>query len=315
MAYFEHEGCTLHYEEYGHGTPLILIHGLGSSSQDWELQIPVLARHYRLIVVDVRGHGRSDKPRERYSIEGFTYDLIALIEHLDLPPATLSAHLNVLRAAALVHDEREGRVIRVRANYLQMNGLIAYLTENCCNGVAACAPATQPAAQPAAHPVYSYAGEARFLLGQSMYKRGDAAGALIELERAFEARHDDNEVVPDFALDAPPVLTPVTDDAPGFALSANAPVAPPPADMLAFDLSDINLDLNDKTPAPPAMDAEPSGLGGLTAENPLETKLSLAEEFRAIGDLEGARSLAEEVLAEASGSLKTKASAFLADLS
>ena len=87
MAWFDHEGCSLHYEEYGHGTPLILIHGLGSSSQDWELQVPVLALHYRLIVVDVRGHGRSDKPSERYSIEGFTYDLIALIEHLDLPPA------------------------------------------------------------------------------------------------------------------------------------------------------------------------------------------------------------------------------------
>ena len=87
MAWFDHEGCSLHYEEYGHGTPLILIHGLGSSSQDWELQIPVLARHYRLIVVDVRGHGRSDKPRERYSIRGFTFDLLALIEHLDLPPA------------------------------------------------------------------------------------------------------------------------------------------------------------------------------------------------------------------------------------
>ncbi|WP_017255848.1 alpha/beta fold hydrolase [Pseudomonas tolaasii] len=87
MAWFDHEGCSLHYEEYGHGAPLILIHGLGSSSQDWELQIPVLARHYRLIVVNVRGHGRSDKPRERYSIQGFTFDLIALIEHLDLPPA------------------------------------------------------------------------------------------------------------------------------------------------------------------------------------------------------------------------------------
>lgn len=61
--------------------------------------------------------------------------------HLDLPPATLSAHLNVLRAAALVHDEREGRVIRVRANYLQMNALLAYLTENCCAGVAECGPA------------------------------------------------------------------------------------------------------------------------------------------------------------------------------
>ena len=65
----------------------------------------------------------------------------ALREQLDLPPATLSAHLNVLRAAALVRDEREGRVIRVRANYLQMNALIAYLTENCCAGAAACAPA------------------------------------------------------------------------------------------------------------------------------------------------------------------------------
>lgn len=63
-----------------------------------------------------------------------------LRERLDLPAATLSAHLNVLRAAALVHDQREGRVIRVRANYLQMNALLAYLTENCCAGTVACAP-------------------------------------------------------------------------------------------------------------------------------------------------------------------------------
>ena len=51
---------------------------------------------------------------------------------VDVPPATLTAHLNVLRAAGLVDDEREGRVIRVRANYLRMNALLAYLTENCC---------------------------------------------------------------------------------------------------------------------------------------------------------------------------------------
>ncbi len=64
-----------------------------------------------------------------------------LRELLGLAPATLTAHLNVLRAAALVHDQREGRVIRIRANYLQMNGLLAYLTENCCAGVAECGPA------------------------------------------------------------------------------------------------------------------------------------------------------------------------------
>lgn len=84
MAYFEHEGCNLHYEEYGHGTPLLLVHGLGSSTQDWEMQIPALSARYRVIVPDVRGHGRSDRPRERYSIAGFSADLIALIEHLNL---------------------------------------------------------------------------------------------------------------------------------------------------------------------------------------------------------------------------------------
>lgn len=63
-----------------------------------------------------------------------------LREHLDLPPATLTAHLNGLRAAALIDDEREGRVIRLRANYSQMNALIAYLTENCCAGSANCGP-------------------------------------------------------------------------------------------------------------------------------------------------------------------------------
>jgi ArsR family transcriptional regulator, arsenate/arsenite/antimonite-responsive transcriptional repressor len=69
-----------------------------------------------------------------------------LRERLDLPPATLSAHLNVLRSASLVADERQGRVIRVRADFAQMNALIAYLTENCCAGAdcnietAACSP-------------------------------------------------------------------------------------------------------------------------------------------------------------------------------
>ena len=64
-----------------------------------------------------------------------------LRETLGLPPATLTAHLNVLRASGLVVDTREGRVIRLRADYERMDGLIAFLTENCCQG-APCAPAT-----------------------------------------------------------------------------------------------------------------------------------------------------------------------------
>lgn len=62
-----------------------------------------------------------------------------LRERLGLAPATLTAHLNVLRAVQLVADQREGRVIRIRADYARMYALIGFLTDNCCEG-ASCAP-------------------------------------------------------------------------------------------------------------------------------------------------------------------------------
>ncbi len=69
-----------------------------------------------------------------------------LREQVAIPAATLTAHLNVLRNAGLALDTREGRVIRVRADFAQMNALLAFLTENCCAGAAApietCAPRT-----------------------------------------------------------------------------------------------------------------------------------------------------------------------------
>ncbi len=64
-----------------------------------------------------------------------------LREQLDIPAATLTAHLNTLRASGLVLDQREGRVIRVRADYARMNALLGYLTENCCSGTTRCLPA------------------------------------------------------------------------------------------------------------------------------------------------------------------------------
>lgn len=63
-----------------------------------------------------------------------------LRERLDLPAATLTAHLNLLRAAGLVDDTREGRVIRLRANYARIDALLGYLTENCCAGAVDCLP-------------------------------------------------------------------------------------------------------------------------------------------------------------------------------
>ena len=78
--------------------------------------------------------------------------------------------------------------------------------------------------------------------------------------------------------------------------------------MLEFDLNSLSLDLGPAT-KPPVSD-----LMGLE-EDPLEIKFLLAEEFRALGDADGARSLADEVLSKASGPLKVKAQAFLNALS
>ncbi|MGF1639935.1 MAG: alpha/beta fold hydrolase [Rhodospirillales bacterium] len=74
------DDVELHCEIAGEGEPLLLIHGLGSSTLDWEPQIEFFRRHYRVIAFDLRGHGRSSKPREGYSIERFARDTAALIE-------------------------------------------------------------------------------------------------------------------------------------------------------------------------------------------------------------------------------------------
>ena len=53
-----------------------------------------------------------------------------------VPPNTLSFHLKELAHAGLVTQQRDGRFLIYRANFEQMNGLLGYLTENCCQGTA-----------------------------------------------------------------------------------------------------------------------------------------------------------------------------------
>jgi ArsR family transcriptional regulator len=67
-----------------------------------------------------------------------------------LAGATLSNHLNILRRAGLVSDQRRGRVIQCRAQYTQMNDLLAFLTENCCAGSTAEGCAANVSCQPEA---------------------------------------------------------------------------------------------------------------------------------------------------------------------
>ena len=137
--------------------------------------------------------------------------------------------------------------------------------------------------------------------------------------------------LPDLELpDAGLTFTTEPIPAPQIAAAAPAPAATADSGMIEFDLGALSLDLPD-TPATAAASAkavaapvsaspadagstggfeESSGSGG----DPLATKFALAQEFNAIGDPDGARSLAEEVLAEASGDLKHRAQRFLAEI-
>jgi pimeloyl-ACP methyl ester carboxylesterase len=60
-----HPPIRLYAEETGRGAPLVLLHGFGASGYTFRRIVPELARHYRVITLDLKGHGRSDKPFDR----------------------------------------------------------------------------------------------------------------------------------------------------------------------------------------------------------------------------------------------------------
>lgn len=72
----------------------------------------------------------------------------AIAERLKLAPATLSFHLKELSHAGLIASRQVGRFIWYRADLGAINGLVGYLTENCCGGSAVCDAACVPAGAP-----------------------------------------------------------------------------------------------------------------------------------------------------------------------
>jgi DNA-binding transcriptional ArsR family regulator len=64
---------------------------------------------------------------------------------LDVPPPSLSFHLKELSRAGLIASRQDGRFVWYRADLDAMNGLVGYLTENCCRSSAVCDPACAPA--------------------------------------------------------------------------------------------------------------------------------------------------------------------------
>src|SRR4051794_19639587 len=86
---FDERSITLHghpvtYRLAGEGPPLLLLHGITSSSQTWANVLPALAQHHTVIAPDLLGHGSSAKPRGDYSLGAYASgvrDLIAALGH------------------------------------------------------------------------------------------------------------------------------------------------------------------------------------------------------------------------------------------
>lgn len=89
MPYFDTKQIKIYYEVVGSGESLLLLHGLGSSCRDWEMQLDHFARRYQVITLDLRGHGRSSKPPGPYSMAIFARDTACLLEELDCGPVHL----------------------------------------------------------------------------------------------------------------------------------------------------------------------------------------------------------------------------------
>jgi 3-oxoadipate enol-lactonase len=80
---------TMNYVEAGQGSSLLLLHGVGGSHEMWLPIVPQLARSYRVIAADHRGHGASDKPRGQYTVRLFADDWLALMDALRVDRAHL----------------------------------------------------------------------------------------------------------------------------------------------------------------------------------------------------------------------------------
>ena len=85
-------GIKLAYERFGHGTPLVLIHGYPLDHTIWKQVVPLLENDYDLILPDLRGFGQSGTSRPFYSMADMAADLAALLYSLKIEKAVIAGH-------------------------------------------------------------------------------------------------------------------------------------------------------------------------------------------------------------------------------
>lgn len=121
MPYTRVNDVTLHYTDEGAGLPVLLVHGWTCDSNDWIWQIPALLdAGYRVIAVDLRGHGRSEVTEDGYNVRQMARDCAALLEGLEAAPAIVMGHSMggaIAVAMAVEHPAAVRAIISVDAAY------------------------------------------------------------------------------------------------------------------------------------------------------------------------------------------------------
>lgn len=117
---------SLYYEEYGEGEPLLLLHGNNEDGTYFKHQIEAFAKHYRVIVPDTRGHGKTPRGNTPFTIRQFADDLLAFMDEHHIKRAHIlgfSDGGNIALIFALRYPQRVNRLILNGAN-LYSKGVI-----------------------------------------------------------------------------------------------------------------------------------------------------------------------------------------------
>src|SRR3982075_2856622 len=82
-------GISIHYAIYGQGSPVIFLHGGLANTDYWGGQVPAVAAHHTVILMDSRGHGRSTRDIRPYGYDLMADDVVALMDVLKVPKADI----------------------------------------------------------------------------------------------------------------------------------------------------------------------------------------------------------------------------------
>jgi pimeloyl-ACP methyl ester carboxylesterase len=115
----EANGIKIHYAIYGEGSPVIFLHGGLANTDYWGNQVPAVAAHHTVILMDSRGHGRSTRDARPYGYDLMADDVVALMDVLKIPKADVVGWSDggILGLdLAMRHKDRVGKVFAFAAN-------------------------------------------------------------------------------------------------------------------------------------------------------------------------------------------------------